>query len=170
MSMYSVYHESYILLATIYGGLLIGFIYDLYKVFRGLFHPKKIATYLQDILFWTIISIVAFYVLIISNQGDLRFYNFLGFVIGVLIYHYLLSAKIIQTLLFMIRVIKELIGDLWKLLLYPLQVGFCLISVPYSYCKRKTKPLYYKSKRVMKIPVSYVKDIKKGFSRYIKKK
>ncbi len=169
MSMYSVYHETYILLATIYGGLLIGFIYDLYKVFRRLFHPKKVATYLQDILFWSIISVVSFYVLIISNQGDLRFYNFIGFVVGVLVYHYLLSKKIIQTLLFIIRVLGEFFRDLWQLFLYPLKLGFCLINIPYSYCKKKTKPLYYKSKRVMKIPHRFVHDIKKSFSQYIKK-
>lgn len=169
MNMYSVYHEAYILLATIYGGLLIGFIYDLYKVFRQLFNPKKIATHIQDIFFWTIISVVAFYVLIISNQGDLRFYNFLGFMIGVFVYHYLLSRKIIQTLLFILRKTKELLWDIWQLFLYPFRVGICLINVPYSYCKRKTKPVYYKTKRVIKLPQRFMSDVKKSFNQYIKK-
>ncbi|WP_034328166.1 spore cortex biosynthesis protein YabQ [Alkaliphilus transvaalensis] len=168
--MYSVYHETYILLATIYGGILIGFIYDLYKVFRGIFNPKKLATNLQDIFFWTIITIVAFYVLIFSNKGDLRFYNFLGFVIGVGIYYYLLSKKIIQALTFLVRLLKQFIRDLWKLITYPFHVGICLISVPYSYCKMRSKPVYYKAKRIIKLPSRVVADCKKSMIHYFKKK
>ncbi|WP_243427875.1 spore cortex biosynthesis protein YabQ [Alkaliphilus hydrothermalis] len=168
--MYSVYHETYVLLGTIYGGILIGFIYDLYKVFRGVFSPKKLATNLQDILFWSIITMVAFYVLIFTNQGQLRFYNFLGFIIGVLVYYYLLSKTIIRTLVFVIRVMKEFMINLWNLLVYPVKVGICLISVPCSYCKKKTKPVYYKARRVFKLPRRIASDCKRTVLHYFKKK
>ncbi len=170
MNMYSVYHETYILLATIYGGILIGFIYDLYKVFRGVFKPKKLATNIQDVLFWSIITIVSFYVLIFSNKGDLRFYNFLGFIIGVLVYYYLLSDKIIKSLILIIRLLKQFTKDMGQLIIYPFHVGICLISVPYSYCKKKTKPVYYKSKRILKLPYRVASDYKRSIIHYIKKK
>ncbi len=170
MNMYSVNQEAYILLATIYGGILIGFIFDLYKVVRGIFHPKKFATNLQDIIFWTIITLVAFYILIFSNHGDLRFYNFLGFMLGVGLYQYLLSKPIVKTLLLIIRVLKQVIVDLIQLIIYPCRVGICLLGVPYDYCKKKTKPVYYKSKRIIALPGRMLRDTKRTIKNYFKKK
>lgn len=167
--MISISQETYILLATIYGGILIGFIYDLYKIFRRIFHPQKIATVIQDFLFWLMISLVAFYVLIISNQGALRFYNFLGFIIGALAYTFFLSEIVSNTILLILRIIKRFIMDLYQLMIYPLRVGLCLIEVPYSYCKKKTKPIYYKTKRYLRLPNRILEETKKSFTNYFKK-
>ncbi|AKL93635.1 spore cortex biosynthesis protein [Clostridium aceticum] len=168
--MISISQETYILLATIYGGILIGFIYDLYKIFRRIFHPKKIATLIQDFLFWLIIAIVAFYVLIISNQGALRFYNFLGFLIGAATYTFLLSHIVVKGILLLLRAIKRFLYDLYQIIIYPFHVGLCLIEVPCSYCKRKTKPIYYKTKKYFKLPGRMMERTKKNISTYFKKK
>ncbi|SCX78112.1 spore cortex biosynthesis protein YabQ [Alkaliphilus peptidifermentans] len=170
MYMYSINQEAYILLATIYGGILIAFIYELYKIFRSILKPKKFATTLQDAIFWTIITAVSFYVLIFSNQGDLRFYNFLGFIIGILAYQYILSKPISKALNYILKITKEFLSDLWKLIIYPFQVGGSLIEVPYSYCKKKTKPVYYKSRRVLTMPRRIVYDIKKTVGNYLSKR
>lgn len=170
MTKSSIYTEAYILLATLYGGILIGFIYDLYRIFRSLFHPKKLATYIQDTLFWGIITVVSLYVLLISNQGQLRFYNFLGFILGILLYYYLLSKAVIKALVALLKILRDLLVDLWRMLIYPVQVTFCLINVPFSYCKKKTKPLYYKAKRWVRIPGRITGDMKRGWLRYIKKR
>lgn len=170
MSIYSTLQESYILLATVYGGILIGFMYDLYRIFRGLFKPKKIATMIQDLIFWCIISIVAFYVLIFSNEGAIRFYNFLGFVLGSVFYQMLLSKLIIKGLIFLLKMIKKFIYDIYQIIKYPFSVTFCLISGPYSYCKRKVKPVYYKARKASKLPANIVRDTKKTLITYFKKK
>jgi len=162
--------ESYILLATIYGGILIGFMYDLYRIFRGIFRPKKIATMIQDLIFWCIIGIVAFYVLIFSNQGAIRFYNFLGFILGSIFYQILLSKLVIRSLVFLLKMIKNFIYDVYQIIKYPFSVVFCLILGPYSYCKRKVKPVYYKARRVGKLPGNIIKDTKKTLITYLKKK
>src|SRR5690554_3063705 len=132
--MIPISQEAYILLATIYGGILIGFIYDLYKIFRRIFHPKRMATIIQDFFFWLMISLVAFYVLIISNQGALRFYNFLGFVIGAAAYNFFLSEIVTHAIIFILRILKRFAIDLFQLITYPFRVGLCLAEVPYSYC------------------------------------
>ncbi len=139
--------EAYILMTTIFGGILIGFTYNLYKIFRGFFHPKKLATNIQDFLFWILITGVAFYMLFISNRADLRFYNFLGFLVGTGVYNIYLSKIITRALLMIIDTIKAFFIDLYKILAYPLQLGLCFIELPYKYCKKKTKPIYYKVRK-----------------------
>jgi len=170
LNIYSTLQESYILLVTIYGGILIGFMYDLYRIFRRIFQPKKIATMIQDLIFWGVISIVAFYVLIFSNQGAIRFYNFLGFMLGSAFYQMLLSKLVIKSLTFLLRMIKKFIYDMYQIIKYPFSVAFCLMLGPYSYCKTKAKPVYYKARRVGKLPSNIIRDTKKTLATYFKKK
>lgn len=170
MHIYSLSQEAYILLASIYGGILIGFIYDLYKIVRRVFNPKKIATLLQDLIFWAIISLVAVYVLLISNEGVLRFYNFLGFVLGAFMYYQILSTIITKMIVYLIGLIRKFLLDLFQLVIYPFRVGLCLLEGPYSYCKKRTKPVYYKSKMVLKLPQKTFKSTKKNIKVYFTKK
>ncbi|MFW5648862.1 MAG: spore cortex biosynthesis protein YabQ [Candidatus Alkaliphilus sp. MAG34] len=167
---YSLSQETYILLITICGGILIGFMYDLYRIFRGLFKPKKIATMLQDLVFWVFIFIVAFYVLVFSNEGAIRYYNFLGFTMGAGFYHFSLSALAIKGMLFLIRSIKNFILDTFKIIKYPLSVTLCLITGPYNCCKKQIKPLYYKARRIGSLPKNIVRDTGKAIGIYFKKK
>lgn len=170
LNIYSTAQEGYILLATIYGGVIIGFMYDLYRIFRGLFKPKKIATMIQDLIFWGAIAVVAFYVLVFSNQGAIRFYNFLGFILGSIFYQVLLSKLVIKSLVFILKMIKNFIYDLYQIIKYPFNVAFCLLLGPYSYCKEKAKPVYYKTRRVSRLPANILKDTKKTLITYFKKK
>jgi len=125
---------------------------------------------IQDLIFWGIISIVAFYVLIFSNQGAIRFYNFLGFILGSVFYQMLLSKLVIRSLSFLIKMIKQFIYDMYQIIKYPFSVVFCLMLGPYSYCKGKAKPVYYKARRVAKLPSNIVRDTKKTLITYFKKK
>lgn len=170
MNIYSISQETHILLITICGGILIGFMYDLYRIFRGLFKPKKIATMLQDLVFWVFIFIVAFYVLVFSNEGAIRYYNFLGFALGAGFYGFSLSALVIKGMLFLLWSIKNFICDTYKLMRYPFSVTLCLISVPYNCCKKQMKPLYYKARRIGSLPKNIIKDTGKAIGIYFKKK
>lgn len=170
MNLHSTLQETYILLATIYGGILIGFMYDLYRIFRALFNPKKIATMIQDLIFWGFIFFLAFYVIIFSNQGAIRFYNFLGFILGAVFYHITLSKPAIKGLMFIIKSIKRFLYDIYQLVKYPFSVAFCLMSGPCSYCKKKVEPVYYTTRRIAKLPFNIITDTKKTMLTYFKKK
>ncbi|MFT9496171.1 spore cortex biosynthesis protein YabQ, partial [Anaerosolibacter sp.] len=108
----SVSEQVYVFLATMYGGILIGFIYDLYRILRLIFKPKKMATFIQDLIFWIVISGVAIVVLLFSNSGQLRFYTFLGFAIGSILYNRLLSSTIISTIVYLLWFLKKIIISL----------------------------------------------------------
>ncbi|HZJ76521.1 MAG TPA: spore cortex biosynthesis protein YabQ [Oscillospiraceae bacterium] len=170
LNIYSVSQETYILLTTIGGGILIGFMYDLYRIFRRIFDPKKIATMIQDLIFWVFIFIVAFYVLVFSNEAAIRCYNFLGFLIGASFYQFSLSGLVMQGMIFLLRSIKRFILDTYKLIKYPFCVATCLIMGPYNYCKKQIEPLYYKARRVGSLPKNIVKDTGKAIRTYFKKK
>lgn len=170
LNIYSISQETCILLATIYGGVLIGFMYDLYRIFRGMFNPQKIATMVQDLIFWVFIFIVAFYVLVSSNEGAVRYYNFLGFMAGAVFYRFALSGLAIKGMIFLLETIKNFVLDTYKLIKYPFSVTLCLITGPYNYCKKQIKPLYYKARRISSLPKNIIKDTSKTIGTYFKKK
>ncbi|WP_025642473.1 spore cortex biosynthesis protein YabQ [Schnuerera ultunensis] len=71
--------QLYIFLTSIYGGLISGLAYDIYRVNRLYFKPRKIVTILEDLLFWIGISFIFFYIINKSNWGSMRGYIFIGF-------------------------------------------------------------------------------------------
>lgn len=86
-------------MVTILIGALLGMILDLYRVIRGITSPTPITTTIGDILFWIIATAVSFYLLLKATWADMRFYVFLGFLVGFNIYRALMSRLIINMFL-----------------------------------------------------------------------
>ncbi|HHY90579.1 MAG TPA: spore cortex biosynthesis protein YabQ [Clostridiales bacterium] len=158
----SVLHEIYVFLSTLYGGLLIGFIYDLYRIFRCIFKPKKIATIIEDLIFWIVISATAVAVLFYSNDGQLRFYPFLGFALGAILYNILLSKAVIKNSIRFLRMVKRLLKRLCK----PFTKIYRLLRWGWNCFKKRFSPLYYLLKRIGKLPGRYWLELKK-YGRFI---
>ncbi len=162
--------QVYVFLATMYGGILIGFIYDLYRIFRLIFKPKKIATFIQDLVFWIFISGVAVAVLLLSNSGELRFYTFLGFVMGSILYNQLLSRIMINTIVYLLCLLKKIMISLIKRLVYPIKVMIQWAKVLWRWAQKRLRPVYNRWRRIATIPKRIARDIKKYLRTVMKKK
>ncbi|MFZ5966664.1 MAG: spore cortex biosynthesis protein YabQ [Bacillota bacterium] len=165
-----VFEQVYVFLSTLYGGMIIGFMYDLYRIFRRLFKPKKIATIVQDFFFWICITIVAASVLLFSNSGQLRFYTFLGFAVGTVAYNRLLSTYVIRLIIFLLQTIKKWIEVFIKVLYYPIKVVIKITRGPRMWIKKKTKPIHDKIMRLRKLPKRMARELRKSFKLIKEKK
>ncbi|MCT4594051.1 MAG: spore cortex biosynthesis protein YabQ [Anaeromicrobium sp.] len=161
-----VSEQTYVFLVTLYGGIIIGFIYDLYRIFRLIFSPKKIATMVEDFIFWILISIIATLVLVFGNEGQIRFYTIGGFFVGALSYNLLLS-KIIIT--FIVRTLVKVKKIIIKIIINPIKKLFHMGKIPLRKIQKITKPHMRKLKRIKKIPNRVIKDTRK-YLKYIKDK
>lgn len=100
-----VLEQLYIFLKLTLGGIFIGFIYDLYRLFRYFINPKKIATIIGDTIFFILVSIIVLFFLFYSNWAELRWYVFLGFLVGGILYKIFLSdiiVKVFRKIIFII--------------------------------------------------------------------
>ncbi len=158
----SILDELYVFLSALYGGIIIGFIYDLYRIFRCVFRPKKIATIIEDLVFWMMISITAVAVLFYSNDGQLRFYPFLGFAAGAIIYNSLLSKPVIRNMIGLLSILKKI----FKRLLKPFLKLYNILKYLCSWFKHKCSPFYYRIKRIGRLPKRYWAELKK-YSKFI---
>lgn len=139
--------ELHIFLTSIYGGIIAGLVYDLYRTIRYHSKPNKFITYIQDFLFWLIITYVFFYTLIKINWGQIRGYIVLGFLMGVIIYIITFSKYIYPLAVKVAGAIKKIIKGIIYLILYP-----------FKYMKRKTCPTLNKFR---KVPIEIIREIKK---------
>ncbi|MGV8146052.1 MAG: spore cortex biosynthesis protein YabQ [Alkaliphilus sp.] len=142
--MYSINQEALMFMTTIYGGILIGFIYEMYKVFRKIFNPKAVITSIQDMFLLAMITMVTFYILIISNQADLRYYSFMGFFIGVIIYRYILATSLSDVLLGIVRILSNYVLDVLKICIFPYLMLKGIFKICFFRCKKNTSVLYCK--------------------------
>jgi len=85
--------------ATIAAGFTLGLFFDLYRLWRRVTRPKKVATALSDLLFWVIATPVTYAYLLMGNWAELRFYVFLGIFLGLFLYFTVFSVIVLNLLL-----------------------------------------------------------------------
>ena len=76
-------------------GILLGFIFDIFRALRKSIKNSTVATNIEDILFVIISFIIIAMVVQIVSKGELRFYILLGIILGILIYFLSVSKYII---------------------------------------------------------------------------
>ena len=99
-------------------GLLIGLLFDFFRIIRKTIKTPNIITYIQDIIFWILTGILIIYTIFVYNNGQIILYMFLAIVIGVLIYFITIIKKILNVVLNIIEFMKKVI----KLIIKPLQI------------------------------------------------
>lgn len=89
--------QMYIFMKSIALGFLLGFIYNLFMLFRISFIRNFVAVFFQDIIFFVSGSILTFLFVFETNYGQLRFYIFAGELIGFCLY-YFFPARLVNLL------------------------------------------------------------------------
>lgn len=125
---------------TVLLGILIGLAYDVLRVVRFLFRPSRKILFFYDLFFWVLVTGTVFFVLLVSNWGEVRAYVFIGLGSGGLIYSLLLShfcfhfllgaAKLIRTAFFcifspLVRLVGQVIriaGVCGKVVYWPARI------------------------------------------------
>jgi len=149
---------------TVLMGLTVGVLFDFYNITKGIIRPRKLGTYLGDFLFWVITTIVIFFMLLIGNWGELRFYVVIGVLTGVVVYIKLFSRTFIRVLLSIIKfsgkVITKVVRTIkyaWFIITYPVILIKNTIIIPIGFVGRTyqslCKFLGFQGKRLVINPV-----------------
>ena len=120
----NIYLQVYVFLYTLYGGIVIGILYDFIDILVNDHLIKRRS--ITDLLFWAVAFSVIISILFYANNINFRSYNILGFGLGWFIYFFTLS-KLIRKLFYLIRSIFALIGRkvirVFNVITYPLRKG-----------------------------------------------
>lgn len=111
--------------ATIYGGIFIGVLFDLYRAVKQNFNVIKIFSIFYDVLFWIIVTLLVFITINVIESFDLRYYHFIALFIGFIIYYNTISKFVLKILN---KSIGFVINTIRQILVYT-----CKISVNLYY-------------------------------------
>ena len=89
-------NQAYLFLVFSLTGIIIGILFDFFRILRRTFKTLNFITYLEDILFWILTGFLILYNIWYFNNGEIRIYMFLGIILGVLIYMLTLSSLLIK--------------------------------------------------------------------------
>ena len=104
------------------GGILVCLLYDIFRALRKSMKTPDYITYIEDTLFWIIVGTFLVYLTFIINSGDIRFYTFVGLILGGLIYYFTISKYFVKILVITFTFLKKIIEKLISIILAPLKL------------------------------------------------
>ena len=104
-------NQAYIFLATVYGGMLLGIVYDLYRAFRMIIKPGRWFVAILDLSFWVLAVFISFSMLFKINGGEIRFYTFIGLGMGWALYSLIIGGMLVKLLVKIYEIVTGII--LW---------------------------------------------------------
>ncbi len=126
----------------ILNGILIGLLFDFFRILRKTFNTINLVTYLQDIVFWVLTGVSVLYSTFMFNNGEIRLFMVLAIFIGIILYIVSLSKYIIKINVFLLTFLKNIFIKSMSILLIPIKlmqksfrtvfikpISFCIINI-----------------------------------------
>ncbi len=125
----SVENEAFIFIMMFIAGGIVGFLFDIFKMLRML-KFGKIWVFMTDMIFWLCATAIFICSVMYFNDGQMRWYEFIGIFLGIFLYFLLLSRYIVNLFLWFAKVIYKIFKIIFKIILTPLRFLYKILSVP----------------------------------------
>ena len=110
-------NQAYLFLVFSMTGIVIGILFDIFRILRITIKTSNIITYIEDVLFWILTGLLILYNIWYFNDGEIRIFMFLGMILGILIYISTLSSIFIKIFSKLLQTIIKLLKIPFKALL-----------------------------------------------------
>lgn len=164
----SVGQQASIFLITVCVGFFIGFVYDLFRIFRKTIKHLNIFIQLEDLIYWIFVSLVMYYILLSKSYGEVRAFSVIGAFLGMIIYFFTLSQIFFPITVKIIELIKKVLFFIIKLVFTPIKFILKLLGYPYRFLKKIFKKAEKLSAKVSRKGKTKLKSSAKTFVRDIR--
>ena len=103
-------NQLYVFTIFVLTGIVTGVLFDIFRIFRKSFKTPDWLTYVEDIVFWILTGYLVLYSIFKYNNGELRFYLFLGITLGIVFYLHIFSKLFIYINVKIINILKKCIS------------------------------------------------------------
>lgn len=135
--------ETVAFIIFLFNGILVGMLFDFFRILRKSFKTPDIATYLEDICFGIVSGALIIFSILVFNNGELRLFVFVGILLGILIYMITISKYVIKVSVKIVNFISNIFLIVFKIIFSPIKI----------LCKKivqSLKILYKKVKNIKK--------------------
>lgn len=147
--------QTRVFLYSIGFGMLLGLVYDVFRIIRLIVGNKRNAVFFQDFLFFVLSTFFAFLFFLVINNGRLRFFEYLAIALGFFSYYFTVGSVIINLSSVIIPSIKAAFRAIARVISAPIRLVMKLIIN----IKNKLSPLF--TNTVKKIKNSLKTPLKK---------
>ena len=81
-------NQAFIFVIFIIIGIIIGILFDIFRIYRKNFKTNDLITYSQDFIFWVLTGVLILFSIYKFNSGEIRVFIF----VGLFIRHYYLFS------------------------------------------------------------------------------
>lgn len=137
-----VVNQAYLFFIFIINGILIGILFDFFRILRKSFNTKDFVTYIEDVLFWILIGFSILYFIFVFNNGEIRFFMFVAIGLGVILYMKIFSSVFIKISVDIINFFKKIF---MTIIIVPIRYIKRIFFKPISFIFINIRNLYKKS-------------------------
>jgi spore cortex biosynthesis protein YabQ len=127
-------------------GMAIGILWDVFRVIGKKWSLPRAIICIFDTIFWIVVTIVVFLTLMYLNDGAIRFFEFLGMIIGLILYFSTFSRVFRKFFLIIINILTKIC----IILLTPVKIFLRILDkilnifliTPFLFILQKLKKLY----------------------------
>lgn len=112
-----IQNQAYTFIIFVINGMIIGILFDIFRIIRKTFKTSDFITYIEDTIFWILSGIVTLYFIFNFNNGEIRAYIFLGILLGISTYILVISKHFININTFIVEKVKKII----QIIISPIQ-------------------------------------------------
>ena len=129
----SINIQIYYFLCTIAAGIIIGLLFDIYRILIRVSGAGKIIYGICDMLFCILSAIIIFIFFLLTNNGNMGYYTFVGIPIGLIFYFIIFSKSCTGFLKWVIYFTGKLFRLLIFLIILPIRIiAYILKSLIYN--------------------------------------
>ena len=150
--------------------MLIGLLYDLFRIRRKALRTSLVILYLEDLAYWMLVALIMFGIVYYSNDGEFRGFIFLGTLLGVILYILLLSRIVISSALMIIKIISRILYLVWSIFTYPFRIIYRILRIPFRYLSKIARKYFRSTRNVIRNKLSISLNLKRAIRNIIKKK
>ena len=150
-------NQAYLFLIFVINGVIIGILFDFFRILRKSFKTPDFVTYIEDVIFWILTGLLTLYSIFVFNNGEIRFFMFLGIFIGIALYMLLCSTYIIKFSVFIINKTKKIILKIFNMIAYPIKLIYRILKKVFINVKNMTQ----KTTKIINKTIKNTKSMKK---------
>lgn len=142
----SVTGQSVVFLSACVFGMVLGLVYDIFRIIRVAVPHGGLAVFIEDVLFFLLCAVSTFLFLLYMSAGEIRFFVIIGEILGAALYYFSIGFLVYRSAKAIIGFLKKTLRLFWRFFSAPFRVIFGFVGNAFG----KAVP---KAQRLVKKPI-----------------
>lgn len=151
----NIYYQLYVFVLCCIFGVILAILFDIFRIKRRIVHTSVFLTFIEDMLFWVLASLLFFILILRFYNGEFRVFMVVGIVIGAMAYFGTLSKLFVSVCVVIVRFLTKFFKNIICIVLLPLKFILKLFNKPLIFAVSVSRRSWYgiRSKFIFKFNI-----------------